>query len=332
MKRVLILLVTITIPCIALSNASDVDGAMSITVPKAIYGNQDDRVEVMQADKLHQEAARSVAGLFERSSLSINPINNEWLLPRVPLLKDNGWCVSERFSEQPATAVCSGFLMAPDRLVSSAHCAKPDDADPYIDGLRCSDIAAVFDYTLESTELFDGRERALDEQQLYFCEEVVGRFVDPSGADWSVLKLDRPVIGRKPLLPFSRAHISQTMKLSVIGHPLGLPSKVATGGYVLDQSRTSYVVTDLDTYAGNSGSPVLVQAEKNADLHVLGILSRGHDDSVVAIAENGGVCEVSRLCQELTCDGEHVTRITEVPQSLLNSSFNSSRRKPEQRF
>lgn len=303
-----------------------------IVVPKAIYGLGDDRVEVAQSDALHQAVARSVAGIFERNTLSINPANNEWVLPSTPLLKDKGWCESERFSGQPAAAVCSGFLMAPDRLVTSAHCAKADDSDPYLKGLSCADIAVVFDYTFEHPNLSERKGNVLDGQQLYYCDEVVGRFIDPSGADWSVVQLDRPVTGREPLSAFSGGTLKGSAMLSVIGHPLGLPSKVATGASVLDQSNTSYIVTDLDTFAGNSGSPVLVRDEKTNNLQVFGILSRGHDDSVLASAGNGDVCEVSRFCEQFGCEGEHVTRITEIPPQLFESNVRFDSTEPALRF
>ena len=62
-----------------------------------------------------------------------------------------------------------------------------------------------------------------------------------------------------------------------------------------------YFVANLDTYGGNSGSPVF-----NSDTHeVEGILVRGERDFVQA-----GGCTVSLVCPDTGCRGEDCTRVT----------------------
>ncbi len=63
------------------------------------------------------------------------------------------------------------------------------------------------------------------------------------------------------------------MKLYVIGHPSGLPTKVADGAQVCTQKGTHFSA-NLDTYGGNSGSAVF-NAKTN---EVVGILVRGAND------------------------------------------------------
>jgi hypothetical protein len=61
-------------------------------------------------------------------------------------------------------------------------------------------------------------------------------------------------------------------------------------------------VANLDTYGGNSGSPVF-----NATNHqVEGILVRGENDFVT-----NGSCYVSLVCPTTGCRGEDVTRCSE---------------------
>ena len=70
---------------------------------------------------------------------------------------------------------------------------------------------------------------------------------------------------------------------------------------------TSFFVCNLDTYGGNSGSPVF-----NSSTHELeGILVRGETDFIVT--ENG--CRKSNVCPQndpnFVCRGEDCTRSTE---------------------
>ena len=86
----------------------------------------------------------------------------------------------------------------------------------------------------------------------------------------------------------------------VIGHPVGLPTKFADGANVRNNNNTSFFVCNLDTYGGNSGSPVF-----NSSTHELeGILVRGETDFIVT--ENG--CRKSNVCPQndpnLVCRGE----------------------------
>ena len=91
--------------------------------------------------------------------------------------------------------------------------------------------------------------------------------------------------------------------MHVIGHPVGLPAKVAGGAIVRDNTPNPFFVANLDTYGGNSGSPVF-----NSRTHrVEGILVRGERDFVAR-----GNCTVSFVCPTTGCRGEDVTRITKL--------------------
>lgn len=278
---------------------------LSVT-PKSIYG-KDDRREVRESDVLHQQAARSVAALFAMDSLAVDTAGN-WMLPRTPLLTDLNWCPQERFSNQSATATCTAFLINRTQMATSAHCVKPDAAEME-DGLPCNNLAVVFDHHHPSSG-------GPNTDQIYFCKALSGRFMDPTGADWTVFELKRAVIDRPALELYSKQNIPDTATLSVIGHPLGLPMKVSADGQVLDQTSPGYFVTNLDTYAGNSGSPVFVRESAQSTLQVAGILSRGAGDFEQVLQDNGQTCLQSRWCDEVECRGEHVTRISELPLTM----------------
>jgi S1-C subfamily serine protease len=76
-------------------------------------------------------------------------------------------------------------------------------------------------------------------------------------------------------------------KLFVIGHPTGLPQKIADGASVKIANAVSYIdpigsiirkanffTANLDTYAGNSGSPVFNKRTGKVE----GILVQGAED------------------------------------------------------
>lgn len=95
-------------------------------------------------------------------------------------------------------------------------------------------------------------------------------------------------------------------QLVVIGHPSGLPTKIA-GGAKIRSGEAAYFTANLDTFGGNSGSAVF-----NATTGIVeGILVRGELDYVSDIVD-GKVCKRANKCSDDGCDGEDVTRITSV--------------------
>jgi hypothetical protein len=132
-----------------------------------------------------------------------------------------------------------------------------------------------------------------------------------------LVRLDRTVVGRKPLR-FRKVSKARTGRsLYVVGHPCGLPQKYAPGAAIRHNSPKNYFVANLDTYGGNSGSPVF-----DARTHrVEGVLVRGETDFI----SNGG-CYVSLVCPTTGCRGEDVTRTTVWAAKLTKSARGSGRR------
>ncbi|MGZ4885265.1 MAG: hypothetical protein ACXV5H_07070 [Halobacteriota archaeon] len=50
--------------------------------------------------------------------------------------------------------------------------------------------------------------------------------------------------------------IGDSLRVHMIGHPAGLPTNFAGGAAVRSNKPCAFFVANLDTYAGNSGSPV----------------------------------------------------------------------------
>src|SRR5690606_7248906 len=128
---------------------------------------------------------------------------------------------------------------------------------------------------------------------------IVASAVFSRGADYAVIELDRDVVGHTPLKIRRTGSVSVGDELVVIGHPAGLPVKVA-GGANVRQLQQDYFVANLDTFGGNSGSAVFNLSTGEVE----GILVRGEVDFVT---RNG--CRISNTCADAGCRGEDVTSI-----------------------
>lgn len=227
---------------------------------KAIYGS-DSRMEVVESkNPLHQKLASSVAAMVSKKNIKTGT-NGLSSLDKTSLKGRLNICSSERFAKQQSASDCTGFLVGPNLIATAGHCVDDD---------LCKDNNWVFDYKLSSpkeTQVGD-----VKNSNIYSCKRIVdyeyGMF---SVVDWAVIELDRPVVGRTPLKLSNKAP-KESQSLFVIGTPSGLPLKIATGKVRKD--RGDYFSTNLDTFGGNSGSPVF----NSSTGLVEGILVRGDVD------------------------------------------------------
>jgi len=198
-------------------------------------------------------------------------------------------CAEERFATQPTAAFCSGSLVGPDLILTAGHCINSGD---------CADTRFVFGFGLKNSADLGNSVSSAD---VYSCQSVIVSR-ETSGADFAVVKLDRAVVGHRPLEINRGQKIAPNTEIGVIGHPSGLPTKVAFGSKVR-HGATGYFVANLDTYGGNSGSAVFNEATGVIE----GVLVRGEEDFVY---KNG--CRVSNVCESDACRGEDVTYAQEA--------------------
>lgn len=245
-----------------------------------IYG-ADDRQEVAEGPPEVQELGRSVAGKIPRAAL--RKTGDGWILESKRL--GERYCPDIRFAEQYTGPQCTGFLGPDGTLVTAGHCVR--------DARDCSDFVWVFDFKLKRAG--DTGYRRVPEENVYSCRRVVKRETLPfDGVDYAVLELDRPAAGRRPLELNMAGPVLPGQALFVIGHPSGLPMKVAEGGQALETGAYSFT-SDLDVFHGNSGSPVFDARTRK----VIGIVSSGHGDyrrdgdrecKVPIVCGPGGAC------------------------------------------
>ena len=259
---------------------------------RAIYGT-DDRRDLYQVTQPElRKVAESVVALVAASDLHHRGRRGgRYTLSTTRYRDDYELCANEPFFNQPLGCDCTGFLVARDVIATAGHCVRSTR------GLK--KIRFVFGF-----HMLDAR-RARTEfrtDDVYEGALIVAREEDEdTGADWALVRLTRQVLGREPLPIRTSGKIVNGRSIFVVGHPNGLPAKLAGGANVRDNRRRAFFLANLDTYGGNSGSPVFDARTRKVE----GILVRGEDDFV-----KNGDCYVSLVCPDAECQGESVTRST----------------------
>lgn len=273
--------------------------------PDVIYGD-DNRLDVHQVqDPAWKQIAASTAALFRSSSVSVS--GNTAQLATRPLGPRLQLCEEEPFYNQGAGAFCSASLVAPDLVMTAGHCVAPPRAGITIEEM-CDNTTIVFDFAVRDSS--GASPSSVPASSVYRCAKVVQHALDGSSKnDFALIQLDRPVTDRAAL-PVNRSGIApRGTPLVLIGHPSGLPVKVAAGAWVRDDSNPVYLVANTDSYGGNSGSAVV----NGTTGQIEGILVRGVTDYVPA---DGRSCMVSNRCADDGCDGESITRVNMLSQFI----------------
>jgi len=193
--------------------------------------------------------ARSSAMLVGRASLRLEPGAGYLLAPTATLheamkLTGRPLCAEEPFAEEPVfPTACSAFLVAPDTVITAGHCVRREDMCPYL----AFAFGVAYDLPSRDPSL-------LGPDDVYLCKEVLEQVTIRGGPDYGLVRLDRAVSGRSPLPLRRMGKIADDEELVLIGHPLGLPTKIAAGGGVLDNAPEGLFKASTDSYGGGSGS------------------------------------------------------------------------------
>lgn len=302
---------------------------------RVIYG-EDHRKEVSEATQFQQKLAQSAATMISENEMTRDSSKpglvqfnqktlSDWLTSQgeqeTPKSKKLfsakvkeaakagiSFCEGERFTDQPNPGMCSGFLIAPDLVLTAGHCVDLPNF--------CSEYRWVFDFKVNPETKKAGVD--IKEENIYKCQKVVSNLLSmPLGLDYAIVKLDRKVTGREPLEIRNDTKVQNNTSLLVIGSPSGLPLKVADGAKVRANTHPYYFNANLDTFQGNSGSAVF-----NAETGVVeGILVRGEEDFVPNQAK---MCIEAKKCKDNECRGEDITRLTAIPEIGLQVALNKA--------
>ena len=292
---------------------------------KSIYGD-DNRLDYFEAAPAMRTLADSVVSLWP--SKQVTPEAGAFSLRTIGFGEALNLCPGEKFREQPIGAFCSGTLVGEDIIMTAGHCIT-DDAS-------CADARFVFGYNIDNGA---GKARtAVQTKDVYTCKRIIKRDLDRQaaglvntgiviigallgkqpGPDYALIQLDRKVEGRKPLPINRNKDLKAGDRIFVIGHPVGLPLKVAGDAGVRTTEPKSFFLTDLDTFGGNSGSAVFNASTNKIE----GILVRGGTDFV----DSPAGCKVQLKSGQNDGKGEAVTKISMLQKYIpeLGSSKSAS--------
>ena len=259
---------------------------------KVIYG-EDNRVDILSSKNWnYQYLAESTAAMINKNKLIEQ--KGSYIITG-PVLKDKmNLCQDERFGNHITSATCSGFLVGPNILVTAGHCAEIPNF--------CSKFYWAFNFYHQG----DGKQIKISKKDIYRCNKIIHKVKDSSiNQDFAVIELEREVSRRRPLELRQDGETAIGESIFVIGNPTGMPTKVSDGAYVRDNSHPQFLLTNLDTFGGNSGSAVFNQ---NTGL-VEGILVRGERDYVY---DSVTKCYRPKYCSMSECRGEDVQKIYPV--------------------
>jgi Trypsin-like peptidase domain len=279
--------------------------ARSIAHDKVLYG-EDNRQLVIDLDSVGDEQIinHSDSVLAQVPNWRISHFNKEnFTINTKNLIEGLNICPEENYSSLPIVSSCTAFLVAEDLIVTAGHCIK--------DKYDCQRQTWLLDYKDAGDFSSSSGFITFTNEQSFTCKELVSHSVGVN-LDFALIKLDRPVTGRKPLKLRREGKVDSDENLYMIGHPLGLPKMITSNIKVRDNSLPNFFKTTADAFSGNSGSPVL---GAHSGL-VEGILIRGEDDFKYDPIAG---CQRYLRCSSNDCRGESLLRSTQLPLKKIHN-------------
>lgn len=291
-----------------------------------IYG-EDNRVDLFEVKDIKVKSlGKSIAARIPNSSMQ-ELSGDSYRIFNIVLSDEWGpnVCVDQKFSEQPSASDCSGFLVGEDLLVTAGHCVLDQGQVVKSPSMTngCQNNSWIFDFKLDAPGKLALNFDDVPKASVYHCSEVInGAYLEDD--DFALIRLSKKTTGRAALKLNMEKSIKVDQAIFVMGYPSGLPLKHAGGAKVFS-THDSYFSTNLDTFGGNSGSPVF----NEKTLEVEGILVRGdmdyvERDQVEITCQEVNQCSDDRKdCKEdiPDIDGEHVSHISRLKDALTKNQW-----------
>ncbi len=206
-------------------------------------------------------------------------------------------CTDEKFSRQPNSAVGTAFLVRPEAIITAGHCISSQENERSLDS-----VYFVSGYELDKNgnipEFFN-ESQVLEGKETHRHDNV----------DVALITLKKPVKWYSDVAIY-RNDVNIRERVVMIGHPLGWPKKYADNARVI-RMNGHYVVSDLDAFTYNSGSPVFLESGE-----FLGIFVRGGGDFIFS-----GRCDKYKICRQVSvnpCSGEEFCQIGKFEALMLD--------------
>jgi V8-like Glu-specific endopeptidase len=282
---------------------------------RGVFG-EDDRIEVTDAYG-YSDFVRATAVMVTKKEVVGDKIYGWSLKERLSkIYKTDKFDEKIKYLDQPTCGSCTGFLIAPDVIVTAGHCVESmEDADKYI---------WIFDYTTDRPHNSKNRYITVPLRDQYTVKEILSAELSDNGSpiDYSVLRLDRKT-DRDPYRFRTSGEIGLYNDVYMIGSPTGLPLKLVDNSYVVNTTPSTWFKNSLDGFPGNSGGPVF-----NSTGFIEGIHVRGAAEEKQKILTSDYYYDSKCDCVKLvefagteTNAGSQAHRITKIPNYLLDMAI-----------
>jgi hypothetical protein len=236
----------------------------SMYVQKAVYNNNTYNISEIQ-DSAVKTNAEKVFCIIDKHKLSLrgrkkiiryecNPANTVKSLESICESQTN-W----KFCLEQCLSNCTGFAISDSLIVTAGHCVSQ---------YALNNICFVYGYKATGKDYFE-----FDTTDIYQGVEVVD-YVQANEIDYAVVKVNKKIPKFRIVNYSTKPLADQNAEYYMLGYPLGVPLKVSFGGKVVSNNNPHYFLLSIDSFGGNSGSPVL-NYNTNA---VEGILFKGTVD------------------------------------------------------
>ncbi len=243
-------------------------------INKTIYPGSPDRRKNLYAEAALDEVklqGRSVACMIHSGYLQQTP-NGSQLQHAKTFGTHFQLDQHAKFYDELTAGTGTAFLVSSDLVLTAAHCVCTNAG--LLDHANNQSTRFVFDFHMLGDKQC---QETFDVDCVYSIKKVVAHcFVMHKNRklDWALVKLDRQVTGRVPLDLDFQSMLNEDTDVDVLGHPSGLPLKYTNDAKIKKIDHADCFEADLDTFGGNSGSPVFNTMTRK----VIGILVRGLTD------------------------------------------------------
>jgi len=203
-------------------------------------------------DSVTQTDARSVVAWICDHSLSVTQEGRFQLLvpPQQPLAPSTAACTTPPFQDQTSLAFCSGVLITPQIVATSATCLER--AKTFCNGTFVGPdtrVRAVFGFAMQS----GGTPPPSFPPSDVFIPQRIIKKTTGRGQNWALIELNRSVGDRAVPLRVEKSRTGSSVQ--VIGHPQGLPTKVTLTPVLGNGSPLTFTVAP-GMVGQSPGSPV----------------------------------------------------------------------------
>lgn len=196
-------------------------------------------------------------------------------------------CPGEPFKDEPVVGSGTAFVVDKQKMLTAGHVFEGP----------LTNYAVVFGFEVLGNNIpINPLILAIN---VYFPKKVLKQSDD---LDIKLFTVDREIT--QPALSLTNSEqLAIGQEIYMIGHPYGLPKKVAANAGILQTDDLQSFYTSLDAFQGNSGSPVFSITTHS----VIGILVSGETDF-----KWNGTCNISTICKPPYCLGEKAIRIAVI--------------------